>query len=236
MKMRNVLIWLLTWIPLAAQPSGPILSYTATTANVTGAPDSIRIDLFRWSTEAERNQVVSAWENKATSRGGRGGAPGRGARTGAARGTAAEDGSAAGPGGETAGAPAPPAATPEESLAAALQRTGTVGYLWSSEAAGYALRYAGKLAAADGGERIILMTDRRLGKRSGLWAPLAGTPSSADFSVIELRVNAKGEGEGRISLMGKLALESTAKVPVPESYDALPVVLKNLKLRTAVGK
>ncbi len=39
--------------------SGPI-SISATTDNV-GAKDSIRIDLLRWSTDAERDGLVSAW-------------------------------------------------------------------------------------------------------------------------------------------------------------------------------
>ena len=44
--------------------AGPMLRFTATTANVTGAPDSIRIDLFRWSTDAERANLMAAWELK----------------------------------------------------------------------------------------------------------------------------------------------------------------------------
>src|ERR1700681_3660380 len=60
----------------------PMLSFTATTDNVSGANDSIRIDVFRWSTDAERDQWLSAWTSPATSttgaRGGRGGRGGRG--------------------------------------------------------------------------------------------------------------------------------------------------------------
>ena len=56
-----------------------MLSLTATTANVSGAPDSIRIDLFRWSTDAERDQLMAAWEMKTPARRhGRGGGAGRG--------------------------------------------------------------------------------------------------------------------------------------------------------------
>jgi len=41
------------------------------------------------------------------------------------------------------------------------------GYSWSSEVAGYSVRYAVRLAAQDGGERIILITDRRLSMADG---------------------------------------------------------------------
>jgi hypothetical protein len=189
---------------------GPMLSFTATTDNVAGALGSIRIDLLRWSTDAERAQLLSAWNmTSGAAKGGRGGRGRRGADP------AAED------------------ATPESTLAAALKQATTVGYLWSSEVAGYALRYAGKVLSPDGLDRIVLITDRRLGAVNDLWSP-AGTsaPSTYGFSVIELRVNSKGEGEGKISLTGKLALDGAAKIVVPENYGALPVVLKNLKRRT----
>ena len=55
--------------------------YTATTANVSGAPDSIRIDILRWSTDAERDKLMDAWMLKtavAPARGGRGGGRERG--------------------------------------------------------------------------------------------------------------------------------------------------------------
>src|SRR5688572_16811649 len=55
----------------------------------------------------------------------------------------------------------------------------TVGYLWTgTSAAGYSIRYAYKVAAADGSQRIILLTDRKLGAWSpDTWKPVAtGTP------------------------------------------------------------
>src|SRR5262245_58558357 len=42
-------------------PPESIASFAATSANVGGAPDSIRIDLFRWSTDAERDKLMEAW-------------------------------------------------------------------------------------------------------------------------------------------------------------------------------
>jgi hypothetical protein len=222
-----------------ATAQGPIVSFTATTGNVAGAPDSVRIDLLRWSTDAERDRLVSAWNM--TGAAGRGG-PGRGGRGG--RGPAAAD-----PAPDTDGAddtPAPargrgrgrgavedaPPTTPEGTLATALQQAPTVGYLWSSEVAGYAIRYAGKVTGPDGVERIILITNRRLGATNDLWKPVGpGAPSTYDFSVVELHVNAKGEGEGKASLMGKVVPDSAAKVVALENYNALPVVLKNVRRR-----
>src|SRR5215510_898259 len=41
--------------------SGPMMRFTATTANVAGAGDSARFDLLRWSTDADRDQLLAAW-------------------------------------------------------------------------------------------------------------------------------------------------------------------------------
>lgn len=218
--MSGLLTVGLSWLALAAllfsegtPAAGPVLRLTATTANVTGAPDSIRIDILRWSTDAEREKLMSAWNLKGRT-GGPGGAVGRGGR----------------------GAPqadaSPP--TPEGALASVLKTTPTVGYLWSSEVAGYALRFAGRVTGADGPERIVLITHRRLGEVNDLWKPTGGgAPAPYDFSVIEIRVNAKGEGEGKASLTGKVAPDSAVKMIALENYDALPVAFSNVKVRAS---
>ena len=123
--------------------------------------------------------------------------------------------------------------TPEASLAAALEKAPVVGYLWSSEVAGYAIHSAVQLREADGTERVVLVTDRRLGESNESWKPAAaGTPSTYPFSVIELHLNTKGEGEGKISLTGKVVPDAAAKSMAPENYAALPVVLKNVRRRS----
>jgi hypothetical protein len=251
-KMMNVdraAALVLAGIVLLAQtPNGPKVSFAATTANVGGANDSIRIDVLRWSTDAERDQLLTAWTQ-----------PGAGGRGGDARAAAAKAAAAAAPdptavdddaappaagrgkgkGGGRGGAGAPPAPkpTPEGSLTTALGQALTVGYLWSSEVAGYALHYAVRLPSPDGGERVIFITDRRLGATNDLWKPTGSdAASSYQFSVIELHVNSKGEGEGKISLTGKVTVDSAAKTFGLENYAALPVVLKNVKRRTVETK
>ena len=97
------------------------------------------------------------------------------------------------------------AQTPEASLAAALKKAPTVGILWTSENVGYSIKYAYRLPAARRQERIIFATDRRVGAWSNLWQPAASiTPSDYPFSIIELQLNSKGEGEGRGVMTGKV--------------------------------
>lgn len=227
--------------------SEPIPSLTATTDNVSGAHEKIRIDVLRWSTDEERDQFLAAWTLTAGRERGRGGS-GAGARSnngptdpfgsfkgGAAPPVSDKVAAAAAPDPTVARGPArseAPAAplTPEKSLSAALEKGPIVGHLWSSEVAGYAVRYAIRLPQPDGGERIVLITDRRLGVWNDLWKPV-GTEAATNypFSVIELRLNSREEGEGKVSLTGKVTLDGAAKTIALENYSVLPVVLRNVR-------
>jgi hypothetical protein len=96
------------------------------------------------------------------------------------------------------------------------------------------VRSAVRLAEPDGGERILLLTDRRLGAWNDLWKPPASGAAGAaaanyEFSVIELHLNPKGEGEGKVSMAGKVTADPAAKTIALESYSAVPVVLKNVR-------
>jgi len=46
-------------------------------------------------------------------------------------------------------------------------------------------------------------------------------------------LNSKGEGEGRISLTGKVTVDSSAKTLSLEDFGTAPVVLKNVKRKTS---
>ncbi len=241
----------------AQAPGGPV-RFTATTANVSGAGEPIKINLTGWSTDAQRDEFVAAWSLTAKpaagaeARGGRGARGAAGARGGrGARGARGGGGDAAGGevpadpdapdadnpafrfgrGGARGGAAGEAAQTPEASLAAAIKKAPTVGILWTSETVGYSIKYAYRLPQPDGGERIILATDRRVGAWSSLWKPTgtAGAMPDYAFSVIELRVNAKGEGEGKGPVAAKVAVDSAAKTIAPDGYATLPVVLKAVK-------
>jgi hypothetical protein len=197
--------------PAAPKDKGDL--FTATTDNITGAKDSIRIELRRWSTDDERNQVLSAWTKAAApAAAGRGPEPDPAAGRGGGRGRGGEP---------------PPRLGPEAALAAAVGNTPSLGTLWSSETTGYSIHYASKATGADGGDVITLVTDRRLGSSNTLWRPVGGQPSPYDFSVIELHVNARGEGEGKASISGKVVVDG--KTIALENYGALPVVLRNVK-------
>jgi hypothetical protein len=121
--------------------------------------------------------------------------------------------------------------TPEGALLTALQKLNTAGILWTSESAGYSIKYAYRTAMPDGSERIIFATDRRLGNWSDQWwKPVgAAVPTNYAFTVFEFRLPANGDGEGRTTLTGKVTEDVAAKSVAVENYSAQPVVFKGVK-------
>jgi len=58
---RRYLLLCGTLLAASVVHAGSLASYMATTENVSGAPDAIRIDILRWSTDAEREKLMDAW-------------------------------------------------------------------------------------------------------------------------------------------------------------------------------
>ena len=52
------------------------------------------------------------------------------------------------------------------------------------------------------------------------------------FSIIELRLNARHEGEGKASVIGKVAVDTSANTIALDGYASLPVTFKDVKPRT----
>jgi hypothetical protein len=115
-------------------------------------------------------------------------------------------------------------------LTAAIGKAPTLGYIWTNDITGYSIKYAREVSLPDGGERIILATDRRLGAYSAAWTP--ATPASVTdyaFTLIEIRLNAKGAGEGKTSLMTKVIVDQDAKTIALDDYAAAPAMLQHVK-------
>ena len=94
--------------------------------------------------------------------------------------------------------------------AAQIAKLPTVGYVWQKESpVGYSLKYAHRTAAPDGGERITLVTDRRLGQFDfrGWSVPSPAAAKDLPYSVIELYVDESGQGDGTLSLAADVQLD-----------------------------
>lgn len=136
----------------------------------------------RWSTDAERQQLISAFVEK-------------------------------GP----------------DALLRALQKTKRVGYIRLPNTLGYDLHFARKHPGKDGGEQIIIMTDRRI----GFWEA-RDQPRTIDypFTLMDIRVNTKGEGEGKLSVATKITYNKETNTVELENYASEPVRLQNVRVES----
>ena len=116
-------------------------------------------------------------------------------------------------------------------LLSLLQKAPTIGYIWTTETAGYPLRYAYRVPTADGSDRIILAIDRQLGSFEPQRWKLSGTAPHTDyqFTVIELRISKAGVGEGKASLNTKVSADTTANTIALDNYAATPILFQGVK-------
>ena len=91
---------------------------------------------------------------------------------------------------------------------------------------GYSIKYAWHAPADGGRDRIVLVTERRLGEHAPEWTPAPDANPDAEFTLVELRVDAKGVGEGKASLTANVALDANAQTLTLDGYDAAPVLLR----------
>jgi hypothetical protein len=99
-----------------------------------------------------------------------------------------------------------------------LRRLPEVGFIRTPDSLGYPLRYAAQEPLPDGGRRIVLATDRPI----RFWETWSSSRTlDYPFTVVELQMNANGEGEGKLALAtriipldGRILLENWSVAPV----------------------
>lgn len=169
--------------PISGQAPDAPLRMTAFAVNMSnvggGGANTVQIDIERWSTDAEREQLITAFKEK-------------------------------GPDG----------------LLRALQKMKRVGFIRLPNTLGYDLQFARKHPGEDGGEQIILMTDRRV----GFWEA-RNQPRTMDypFTLMDIRLNSKGEGEGKLSVATKITYNEKKNTVELENYASEPVRLQNVR-------
>lgn len=171
-------------IAASAQTNGTPERFSATAININnGSAGNIDITVSRWSTDKERDALMSAMVEK-------------------------------GP----------------EKLLDALQDARPVGHFGAPGNLSWDLRFARRTPLPEGGERVILVTDRRI----GFWEA-TNQPRSFQypFTVIELRLNKDGEGEGKMSIATKVIFDKKENMITLENYDLQPVQLTHVKRERA---
>lgn len=217
-------------LALAASPLAQTheINFTAVSANVREPGSPVRIRLNRWSTDEERSPLLAALAPAAD-------AAAANATNSPARGSAGRGRGGRGRG-RGRGEPAAPQ-SPIAALTAAISRAPTVGYLWTTDVTGYSIKYAYHAPSPGGGERIVLATERRLGAYSPGWTPASGADPSAkpaaeatdyEFTLVEIRLDGKGSGEGKTSLTAKVVADSEAHTLALDNYAATPAILEHV--------
>jgi hypothetical protein len=112
-----------------------------------------------------------------------------------------------------------------DKLLKALQKTRRVGYIRFPNTVGYDLHYAREVPGEDGGRRILIATDRRIGVREA-----SEQPRTMDypFTLIEMRLNKDSEGEGKMAVATKISLNKDKQQLELENYGSEPVRLNNI--------
>jgi hypothetical protein len=168
---------------VAAIPEPP-LRLSAVAVNMSnvgrGGVNVVDIEIDRWSTEAERDDLIAAFNAK-------------------------------GP----------------DALLSKLQGAKRVGYMRLPNTLGYDLHYARKHPGDDGGEQIVIATDRRI----GFWEA-RNQPRTIDypFTLIDIRLKSGGEGEGKMSVATKVSYNKKKHAVELENYASEPVRLTTVKV------
>jgi len=146
----------------------------------TGAAGQVDIVFERWSSEAERETLTTAFNEKG-----------------------------------------------QDGLLSALQKVKPrVGYYRTPNSIGIDIRFAKEIPGEDGGKRIIFLTDRRIG-----FTEARNRPRTIDypFTMVEMRFDKNGVGEGRASVMTMITHNKKTNQIELENYSSDPVRLTKIE-------
>jgi hypothetical protein len=90
---------------------------------------------------------------------------------------------------------------------------------------GWDLRYAWHEVLPDGGERIVIATDRQMSFRE-----VTNNPRTADypFLLIQIHLNKEGKGEGKMAAFTQIRYDKKKNVMEIENYGTEPVRLNEI--------
>jgi hypothetical protein len=119
-----------------------------------------------------------------------------------------------------------------DKLLDALQDMPVVGHFGAPGNLSWDIHFARRMPLPEGGERVVLITDRRI----NFWEA-ANQPRSIDypFTFIDIRLNRDGEGEGKMSLATKVIYNKKDDMISLENFETSPVLITNVK-REAVDR
>jgi hypothetical protein len=116
----------------------------------------------------------------------------------------------------------------QDELLKVLQKMPKVGFIRLPQTLAYELHYAFQFPTEDGGRNIVIATDRKIARGE----VMSGTRSmDYPFELIQMKLDAKGEGEGKLSFATKIYVTEDGKNIALENYGTTPVALNNIKTK-----
>jgi hypothetical protein len=114
----------------------------------------------------------------------------------------------------------------QQALLHELQKLPVIGYINTPGSLRYDLRFARQIPGDEGGERVVLATDRYM----TTWEAM-NQPRTVDypFTVIELQLDRNGQGKGWASLFTKITATPDGNIEL-ENFATAPVLLNDVKL------
>ncbi len=115
----------------------------------------------------------------------------------------------------------------QSALLRALQENPRVGTIRTPNSLAWDLHYARERTMPDGSRRIFLATDRPI----SFWEA-ANLPRSINypFTLLEIRLDKDGRGEGKMSIATKIEISSDLKEIQLEDYATQPVRLQEVRV------
>jgi hypothetical protein len=118
-----------------------------------------------------------------------------------------------------------------EALSKALRQAGPIGAIRTPLTFADDVIFAGQERHADGGRRIMLMTDRPM----TLWQEsMRVLGSEEQFTVLELRIAMNGEGEGKVAIGSNFEVDRSLGVVQLKDYGGEPVRLIDVRQKRVV--
>ena len=114
-----------------------------------------------------------------------------------------------------------------QGLIDALQKTPAVGFMRAPGQLAYEFHYARVISEKDGVRRILLLTDRPIGFFE---AVNRGRSIDYPFTMMDLRIDASGRGEGKLFLVTKIS--RSGDLFILENFASQPIVISEVKRKT----
>lgn len=117
-------------------------------------------------------------------------------------------------------------ANPDREVAQTLRGLEKAGYAFTSERIGYPIRYTRQVQASDGSRQIVMATDRPVTFHEAYTDSMAG---DFDVTVIVLKFDGDGKGEGIISVGTELQWDEAKQQVAVTNYSSQPIRVMDVR-------